>query len=146
MSVNLASEIPAGLVDVGVLEKCHTLVNVLMYSYIDKCMALLQDSNIYQPCRDLTGQIHRQVQCTHTLTSVWHFSRTPTSTNPAGISLAKFTDKSRQRFANSRENMGKNTNGCSYNTINCSPQVTPVHLQDFTVYQKYIKQIAQCIL
>ena len=31
-------------------------------SYIDKCMALLQDSNIYQPCRDLTGQIHRQVQ------------------------------------------------------------------------------------
>ena len=31
-------------------------------SYIDKCMALLQDSNVYQPCRDLTGQIHRQVQ------------------------------------------------------------------------------------
>ena len=33
-------------------------------SYIDKCMALLQDSNVYQPCRDLTGQIHRQVQAT----------------------------------------------------------------------------------
>ena len=30
-------------------------------SYIDKCMALLQDTNVYQPCRDLTGQIHRQV-------------------------------------------------------------------------------------
>ena len=27
-------------------------------------MALLQDSNVYQPCRDLTGQIHRQVQAT----------------------------------------------------------------------------------
>ena len=33
-------------------------------SYIDKCMALLQDINVYQPCRDLTGQIHRQVQAT----------------------------------------------------------------------------------
>ena len=31
-------------------------------SYVDKCMALLQDINVYQPCRDLTGQIHRQVQ------------------------------------------------------------------------------------
>ena len=31
-------------------------------SYFDKCMALLQDTNVYQPCRDLTGQIHRQVQ------------------------------------------------------------------------------------
>ena len=27
-------------------------------------MALLQDTNVYQPCRDLTGQIHRQVQVT----------------------------------------------------------------------------------
>ena len=33
-------------------------------SYIDKCMALLQDTKVYQPCRDLTGQIHRQVQST----------------------------------------------------------------------------------
>ena len=33
-------------------------------SYTDKCMALLQDTNVYQPCRDLTGQIHRQVQAT----------------------------------------------------------------------------------
>ena len=33
-------------------------------SYIDKCMALLQDTNVYQPCRDLTGQIHRQFQPT----------------------------------------------------------------------------------
>ena len=33
-------------------------------SYIDKCMALLQDTSVYQPCRDLTGQIHRQVQST----------------------------------------------------------------------------------
>ena len=33
-------------------------------SYINKCLALLQDTNVYQPCRDLTGQIHRQVQAT----------------------------------------------------------------------------------
>ena len=33
-------------------------------SYIDKRMALLQDTNVYQPYRDLTGQIHRQVQAT----------------------------------------------------------------------------------
>ena len=31
-------------------------------SYIDKCMTLLQDTNVYKPCRDLTGQIHRHVQ------------------------------------------------------------------------------------
>ena len=33
-------------------------------SYVDKCMALLQDTNVYKPCRDLTGQINRQVQAT----------------------------------------------------------------------------------
>ena len=33
-------------------------------SYFDKCMALLQDTNVCQPCRVLTGQIHRQVQAT----------------------------------------------------------------------------------
>ena len=33
-------------------------------SYASKCMTLLQDTNVYQPCRDLTGQIHRQVQAT----------------------------------------------------------------------------------
>ena len=31
-------------------------------SYVNKCMTLLQDTNVYQPCRDLTSQIHRQVQ------------------------------------------------------------------------------------
>ena len=71
---------------------------------------------------------------------------TPISTSLAGISLAKFTDKSRQLFASSRENTGKITNGFSYNTINCSPQVIPVHQQDLMVYQKYIRQIAQCVL
>ena len=93
-------------------------------SYVDKCMALLQDTNVYQPCRDLTVLSSLRVL----------------------ISLAKFTDKSRQLFASSRENMGKITIGFSYNTINCSPQVIPVHQQDFMVYQKYIRQIAQCIL
>ena len=82
-------------------------------SYIDKCMALLQDTNVYQPCRDLTGQIHRQIQAT----------------------LHKL-----------KENTGKITNGFSCNTNNCSPQVIPVHQQDFMVYQKYIRQIVQCIL
>ena len=33
-------------------------------SYIDKCMTLLQDTNVYKPCRNLTSQIHRQVQAT----------------------------------------------------------------------------------
>ena len=31
-------------------------------SYVNKCVTLLQDTNVYQPCRDLTSQIHRQVQ------------------------------------------------------------------------------------
>ena len=30
-------------------------------SFVDKCMTLLQDTNVYQPCRDLTSQIYRQV-------------------------------------------------------------------------------------
>ena len=33
-------------------------------SYVEKCMALLQDTHVYKPCRDLTGQIHRQAQAT----------------------------------------------------------------------------------
>ena len=28
-------------------------------SDVDKCMTLLQDTNVYKPCKDLTGQIHR---------------------------------------------------------------------------------------
>ena len=78
-------------------------------SYVDKCMALLQDTNVYQPCRDLTGQIHRQVQAT----------------------LHKLKGKH-----------GKDHQWVSYNTNNCSPQVIPVHQQDFMVYQKYIRQTA----
>ena len=31
-------------------------------SHVNKCMTLLQDTNVYQPYRDLTSQIHRQVQ------------------------------------------------------------------------------------
>ena len=30
--------------------------------YVDKCMTLLQDTNVYKPCRDQISQIHRQVQ------------------------------------------------------------------------------------
>ena len=31
-------------------------------SYVDKCMTLLQDTNVYKPRKDLTSQIHRHVQ------------------------------------------------------------------------------------
>ena len=41
-------------------DKCATHPNIT--KQVNKCMVLLQDTNIYQPCRDLTGQIHRQVQ------------------------------------------------------------------------------------
>ena len=81
-------------------------------SYIEKCMALLQEPNVYKPCRDLTGQFHRQVQAT----------------------LHRLKGK-----------YGRDTNGFSYTSINCSPQVIPVHPQDFMVYQKYTRQIAQCV-
>ena len=43
-------------------DKGVSIVVIDKSSYIDKCMALLQDTNVYQPCRDLTSQIHRQVQ------------------------------------------------------------------------------------
>ena len=48
----------------------------------------------------------------------------------AGILPAKYTDKSRQLFPGSRENMEKITNAFSFSTINCSPQVIPVHPKD----------------
>ena len=70
--------------------------------YVDKCMTLLQDTNVYQPCRDLTSQIHRQVQA----------------------ALPKLKGKH-----------GKEHQWYSYITINCSPQVILVHLQDFMVCQ-----------
>ena len=53
--------------DTGVVltaDKGVAMVAMDKSSYFDKCMALLQDTNVYQPCRDLTGQIHRQVQAT----------------------------------------------------------------------------------
>ena len=31
-------------------------------SYVDKFMTLLQDTNVYKPCKDLTNQTHRHVQ------------------------------------------------------------------------------------
>ena len=82
-------------------------------SYVDKCMVLLQDTNVYQPCRDLTGKIHRQVQAT----------------------LHKLKGKH-----------GKDHQWVQLQYKHCSPQVIPVHQQDFMVYQKYIRQIAQCVL
>ena len=51
---------------------------------------------------------------------------------------------SRQLFAGSKENMGKNINGCNYTAINCSLQVTPTHRQDSLVYPKIHK--ANCLM
>ena len=31
-------------------------------SHVEKCMTLLQDTNVYQSCRDQTSQIHRQIE------------------------------------------------------------------------------------
>ena len=45
-------------------DKGVAMVVMVKSSYTNKCMTLLQDTNVYQPCRDLTGQIHRQVQAT----------------------------------------------------------------------------------
>ena len=30
--------------------------------YIDKCMALLDDTKVYKPCRDTTKKLHRDIQ------------------------------------------------------------------------------------
>ena len=100
------------------------------------CVVLTADKGVAMVIMDKSSYIDKCIA----------LFRTPMSTSLTGISLAKFTDKSRQLFASSRENMGKITNGFSYNTNNCSPQVIPVHQQDFMVYQKYIRQIAQCVL
>ena len=43
-------------------DKGEAMVFMDKSSYIDKCMTLLQDTNVYKPCKDLTGQIHRHVQ------------------------------------------------------------------------------------
>ena len=30
--------------------------------YIDKCMALLNDTKVYKPCKDATKKLHRDIQ------------------------------------------------------------------------------------
>ena len=30
--------------------------------YVDKCMALLNDTKVYKPCKDTTKKLHRDVQ------------------------------------------------------------------------------------
>ena len=38
--------------------------------YIDKCMALLNDTKVYKPCKDTTKKLHRDVQ-----ESLWRLNR-----------------------------------------------------------------------
>ena len=57
---------------------------------------------------------------------------------------AKSTDKSRQHFTGSRENMVKNINGCNYTTTNCSLQAISANPKDSMIYPKFTRQIALC--
>ena len=97
-------------------------------SYVNKYMTLLQDTNVYQPCRDLTGQIHRQVQAALCKLKGKH------SKEHQWVQL-QYNQLLPTGNSSPSQNTAKNTNGFSYNTINCFQQVIPVHQQDFMVYQ-----------
>ena len=43
-------------------DKGVALVVMDKSQYIDKCMALLDDTKVYKPCRDTTKKLHRDVQ------------------------------------------------------------------------------------
>ena len=43
-------------------DKGVALVVIDKSQYIDKCMALLDDTEVYKPCRDTTKKLHRAVQ------------------------------------------------------------------------------------
>ena len=55
-------------------DKGVALVVMDKSQYIDKCMALLDDTKVYKPCRDTTKKLHRDVQETlWQLTRLWIF-------------------------------------------------------------------------
>ena len=43
-------------------DKGVTLVVMDKSQYIDKCMALLNDTKVYKPCKDTTKKLHRDIQ------------------------------------------------------------------------------------
>ena len=43
-------------------EKGVALVVMDKSQYIDKCMAFLDDTKVYKPCRDTTKKLHRDIQ------------------------------------------------------------------------------------
>ena len=83
--------------------------------YVDKCMALLDDTKVYKPCKDTTKKLHKEVQETLQGTAqqrIWFF----------------------------QDYIG----GANAITTNCSPQVTHHQHLDSMVYLKFIKLIALC--
>ena len=51
-------------------DKRVALVVMDKSQYVDKCMALLNDTKVYKPCRDTTKKLHRDVQET-----LWQLNR-----------------------------------------------------------------------
>ena len=45
-------------------DKGVALVVMDKSQYIDKCMALLDDTKVYKPCKDTTKKLHRDIQDT----------------------------------------------------------------------------------
>ena len=43
-------------------DKGVALVVMGKSQYIDKCMALLNDTKVYKPCKDTTKKLHRDIQ------------------------------------------------------------------------------------
>ena len=95
-------------------DKGVALVVMDKSQYVDKCMALLDDTKVYKPCKDTTKK-----NCTET-------SRKPFDSSTENTDLPDYTG------------------GAKSITTNCSPQVThPLHL-DSMVYQKSTRLIAPC--
>ena len=44
------------------VDKGVALVVMDKSQYIDKCMALLNDTKVYKPCKDTTKKLHRDIQ------------------------------------------------------------------------------------
>ena len=95
-------------------DKGVALVVMDKSQYVDKCMALLDDTKFYKPCKDTTKKLHRDV---HT----------------------NLPDSSTRNMV-----LPDYTGGANTITTNCSPQVTHLQHLDSMVYQKFIKLIALC--
>ena len=96
-------------------DKGVALVVMDKSQYVDKCMALLDDTKVYKPCKDTTKKLHRDIQ------------ETLRHSSTENMDLPDYIG------------------GANNITTNCSPQVThPLHL-DSMVYQKSTRLIAPCI-